>query len=407
MKKVSLYIRNHSSRKYEKAQPRTIYPMGTIFVLRYGTTWETLRGDHTYQTAKTAAMHKDIEFFNGTAKESAPKKRPKPDARSLDELINIYLTSGKAAQENWRKHTVQCYTLALKLFRQSCKKAHLDEIDGDDLRQFKVFLRAQKTSTGKKIDPRTVYNHFNNTIAFLNSHGKRNLVTQREWPDYEPKKVTCYDEDAMARLLQYASEDERDVLEFFLGVGFRNGEGTHVEWHDIDFKNHEIHTYSKLEQFDWEVKDTEQRIIGIPDKLTERLFARHERHPGNGLVFANTKGNPDTHLLRIIKRVALRAGMNCGKCMGTHERKRVSCSTHPVCRKWIIHTMRKTWATFQARSGVSVPTIKDDLGHSSLVTTLNYLAAEDRRSAARRQQINAADARVREKGNLAGGTTVN
>jgi integrase len=93
--------------------------------------------------------------------------------------------------------------------------------------------------------------------------------------------------------------------------------------------------------------------------------------------------------------------------MGTHERKRVSCSTHPVCRKWIIHTMRKTWATFQARSGVSVPTIKDDLGHSSLVTTLNYLAAEDRRSAARRQQINAADARVREKGNLAGGTTVN
>jgi integrase len=295
MKKVSLYIRNHSSRKYEKAQPRTIYPMGTIFVLRYGTTWETLRGDHTYQTAKTAAMHKDIEFFNGTAKESAPKKRPKPDARSLDELINIYLTSGKAAQENWRKHTVQCYTLALKLFRQSCKKAHLDEIDGDDLRQFKVFLRAQKTSTGKKIDPRTVYNHFNNTIAFLNSHGKRNLVTQREWPDYEPKKVTCYDEDAMARLLQYASEDERDVLEFFLGVGFRNGEGTHVEWHDIDFKNHEIHTYSKLEQFDWEVKDTEQRIIGIPDKLTERLFARHERHPGNGLVFANTKGNPDTH----------------------------------------------------------------------------------------------------------------
>jgi len=39
---------------------------------------------------------------------------------TLDEAINIYLTTRKAAHENWRKHTVQCYALALKLFRQSC-----------------------------------------------------------------------------------------------------------------------------------------------------------------------------------------------------------------------------------------------------------------------------------------------
>jgi hypothetical protein len=93
--------------------------MGTIFVLRYGSTWETLKGDHTYQTAKTAAMNQEIAFFNGAVQEAAPKPRPKPDARTLDEAINTYLTTGKAAQENWRKHTVQCYSLALKLFRQS------------------------------------------------------------------------------------------------------------------------------------------------------------------------------------------------------------------------------------------------------------------------------------------------
>jgi hypothetical protein len=40
--KVSLYIRNHSTRRYELTKLSTIYPMGTIFVLRYGTTWETL-----------------------------------------------------------------------------------------------------------------------------------------------------------------------------------------------------------------------------------------------------------------------------------------------------------------------------------------------------------------------------
>ena len=33
--KVSLYICKNGSRKYELADPKTIYPLGTIFVLRY------------------------------------------------------------------------------------------------------------------------------------------------------------------------------------------------------------------------------------------------------------------------------------------------------------------------------------------------------------------------------------
>jgi len=30
MQKVSLYIRNHSTRCYEKVRPKALYPMGTI-----------------------------------------------------------------------------------------------------------------------------------------------------------------------------------------------------------------------------------------------------------------------------------------------------------------------------------------------------------------------------------------
>ena len=50
---------------------------------------------------------------------------------------------------------MQCYKLALKLFRDSCEKVYTDEITGDDLRQFKVFLRQQQTTVGTKIDPRS------------------------------------------------------------------------------------------------------------------------------------------------------------------------------------------------------------------------------------------------------------
>jgi integrase len=297
--------------------------------------------------------------------------------------------------QNWRKHTLQCYTLGLKLFRESCSKTCLNEVDGDDLRRFKVFLRKQQTQTKtvkKRIDDRTVWNHFNNVVGFLNSYGLRNLIPQSEWPTYEEKPPEAYDPEDVIRLFHFADEDERDVIEFFCGVGFRNGEGTHTEWHDIDLRNKEITIYSKPERFDWRVKDSEKRTVGISDRLVERLKARHKRHPGEGLVFSNSRGNPDKHLLRIIKRVALQARLNCGRCMGTHNRKRVSCRTHPVCHKWLVQTFRKTWATVQAEVGAAIPTISRDLGHSSLDTTRKYLASRDRRSTVRRSQINAADA---------------
>ena len=35
MPKVSVYIRNHQTREYEPADPKTAYPQGTIFCLRY------------------------------------------------------------------------------------------------------------------------------------------------------------------------------------------------------------------------------------------------------------------------------------------------------------------------------------------------------------------------------------
>jgi hypothetical protein len=92
-----------------------------------------------------------------------------------------------------------------------------------------------------------------------------------------------------------------------------------VEWPDINLRTREVKVYSKRERYHWQVKDSEQRNIGINDKLAERLAARHKRCPGNGLVFPNRQGNPDTHLLRIIKRVALRPGLNCGQCVGSGE----------------------------------------------------------------------------------------
>ena len=306
------------------AEGKGHHPEGEYY-LRYAGKWEQV-GNDAYvaldrlnarrNELRSAAQGKEPTAAEPSAMESI---EPTPTRITVEAATRDYMTTGKAAEKDWRKHTRQCYALGLKLFRESCKKVFLDEISGGDLKAFKVYLRSQKTSIGKKIDKRTVYNHFNNVVSFLNTYGRRELIKQTEWPTYEEKKVVAYDPEVLAHLLKFADEDEADVLEFFLGVNFRNGEGAHVEWPDINLRTKEVRVYSKEEKFGWQVKDSEQRNIGITDKLAERLVARHKRYPGNGLVFGNAKGNPDTHLLRIIKRVALKAGLNCGQCVGTHH----------------------------------------------------------------------------------------
>lgn len=110
MQKVTPYIRNHSTRRYEKVKPKTTYPMGTIYVLRYGGKWETLKDCSGITEAFGAAKRKEIELLTGSIELPHPKRKAQ-DAAALDVLIDKYLSNGRAVQKNWRKHTRQAYAL--------------------------------------------------------------------------------------------------------------------------------------------------------------------------------------------------------------------------------------------------------------------------------------------------------
>lgn len=75
MQKVSLYVRHHSTRKLEKAKSRTAYPMGTIFVLRFGGRWETLKDNLTFTEATVAAKQKEIALVTGAARDTRAQAR--------------------------------------------------------------------------------------------------------------------------------------------------------------------------------------------------------------------------------------------------------------------------------------------------------------------------------------------
>ena len=65
----------------------------------------------------------------------------------------------------------------------------------------------------------------------------------------------------------------------------------------------------------------------MPAELVTLLRARKKNAPHPRWIFVNEDGRPDNHFLRKLKRVAHRAGLNCGHCQtvvtkGKYESKR-------------------------------------------------------------------------------------
>jgi integrase len=310
----------------------------------------------------------------------------------LIDAIQEYLNTGKALRKDWRPKTINAYTRSLGLFRESYKGIYFDEIGRKDVLAFLKYLRVTKNKRGMRFDDRTIHNHIINLVSFLNEYGKKGLIRTDEWPKYEEPKVVVYNDVSLTKLLETADQDERDLIEFFLGSGAREGEVAHGEYIDIYWDTAEFYIHSKFEKYGWKVKDKEQRLIPLSDVVMEMLRKRRERHPHDTLLFPSSFRTPQSHLLRVVKSVALRAGLNCGHCSSKENGKVVTCATHAVCKRFRLHKFRKTWATRRSRAGMDIVTIAEKLGHSDLDTTRKYLAAEDNASERVRAQVNAADA---------------
>jgi integrase len=145
----------------------------------------------------------------------------------------------------------------------------------------------------------------------------------------------------------------------------REQEAMHAEWSDVDFIDQIFTVKAKP---GWVPKDHEVRELPLPDHLVVALRKKMATST-NRLIFPTFTGNMDGHMLRHLKALAKRAG---------------------VPGDWTLHCFRRTYATLLHRAGTDARTIQKRLGHSSLETTLRYLAGEDARSERARAQVNGA-----------------
>jgi integrase/recombinase XerD len=340
-------------------------------------TWKPLFAE-TFAQAKKEANEIGGGFqtpsSSGTVQVSAPVSRP--NRVPLKAAIETYLEqkSGKSPK------TIFQYKRTLNEFQEVVKgkAAYLDEVSENVLRLYKKSMESAGYA-GKTIDTR-----LNIVFFLLKKNGIAARIPRDEMPVIEEEVAVPYTDDELKKLFAEMDNEERVRYKFFLGSGCRDKEVTFAAWNDIDFEKKTYHVRRK-EDVHFTPKSHESRTIPLPDSLISDLKALHKKPPNDRWIFVNDEGRPDNHFLRKLKRVAKRAGLNCGQCRtilkeGRYENRRqveVSCKDRPVCQHFYLHRFRKTCATRWHEAGVPIRTIQTWLGHKSLETTMIYLGVTD------------------------------
>jgi integrase len=299
-----------------------------------------------------------------------------PDAPlTLESARDAYLAEVKRSRS---AKTIAACEHMLKLFCEQYPGKLISQITRQNLLDHMALLRERGSGD------RTIYNHVSRIGTFLKTYGVSGVLGEHDKPKYDEKDVEAYSSDDLSMVFAAASAEKRMLFEFFLGTGFREQEVTYATWANIDFKQKLVSVWSKPE-WGFRVKDKEERTVPVPDTLISALLER-KRHSKSLLIFPTGRGKPDGHMLRDLQKLAFKAGLNCGECIGKRGR---TCAEHPICSRWGLHKFRKTFATMHSEAGVSAPTIQKWLGHADLATTLRYLAIADFRSERTRNQVNA------------------
>jgi integrase/recombinase XerD len=295
------------------------------------------------------------------------------DKREIVKAVEAYLARVKKHKAD---KTYTAYSHALEAFQGVCRKKYLEEITADDILEF---AEARQSSGNSD---RTVADRVKYILIFLSKHGITDVLEPSDYPKYTKKKRKAYSEEQLKKL--FSACDSKDLLlfQFLLTTGCRDEEAVHACWDNIDFQ---ARTFEVREhpEFDWTVKDYEERFIPISDSLIE-LLREHHREAKSRLIFSGDKGGLDHHLLRRLKSRAFTAGRNCGRCTSTSGE---SCRDAAVCKEWILHRFRCTYATLHNRAGVDLPTISRWLGHADVETTMTYIDV-DRSSRETRSIVN-------------------
>lgn len=352
------------------------HPEGTYYIEWYEKKRRCRRSVKDSAEVLEQARRKAIELDAGKAGIEVADVNGRDRVRVADAVAD-YLKDIEPPQREVK--TYKAYKHCLEIFAQTCRKAYLQDVQRDDLLYF--VRKLYEMGCG----PRTACKRAVIASQLLKANGIKGLLHRRDWPKYVDPIRPVYEPEELKALFAACTETERTLYLFYLLTGMRDKEVRYCTWRDIDFRAHVVRVTAKL-QYGFTPKNKEEREIPVPESLMAELKAHKGRQYGksnpNDLVFPTSNGGPDKNHQWKLKRVAYKAGLNCGRCASRHGNK---CADGEFCSNWFLHKFRHTFATRNLQEHVcDIRTLQQWLGHSDLTSTMVYLKAVQNKDVAAR-----------------------
>lgn len=305
--------------------------------------------------ALEAKKRKEFELAGRSVLGSGKKiSRSKDHTLAIEDAVLDFLEFVRIKK---RPNTYKRYRAVMDHFKAFFRPyTHIEAITPADIDAYRDERLKEKNPWGKPITPRNI-NYEVSTIRTFFYYLQRfrdpaisNPAAKLKALAVTKRVVDTYTEEELEKFFQACTPEERAIFKTFYYTGLREQELTYLYWSDLNLQKGILTVKAKLSE-DFIPKDWEEREIPMHPKLVAVLKALPHRH--EALVFPSFRGNPNGHLLRLLKTIV--------------ERSKLS-------GHWYLHKFRKTFATRALEKGADIRTVQSLLGHKNITTTARYLS---------------------------------
>ena len=283
-------------------------------------------------------------------------------------------------EKNRSQLTIRNYDHYLDRFLDWAMIKNPEDITGELVRKFRLYLNRYKDGKGKNLKKATQDYYIIALRGFLKYLAKQDIKTlaseKVELGNTQEREVEFLEADEIKRLLEsvgnknVCSLRDRAILELLFSTGLRVSEIANLNKENINLKSGEFSVRGKggkirLVFISDSAKDALLNYISKRKDLDPALFIHFKKGSGGrGNKDTNDKNKFDLSLRltprsiqRIVKKYAIKAG---------------------IVKKVTPHTLRHSFATDLLMNGADIRSVQSMLGHSSITTTQIYTHITDK-----------------------------
>lgn len=223
----------------------------------------------------------------------------------------------------------------------------LEEVTMQEQRDFLL----KHLKEGRKLSERSV-NYYNSVIRFIYEVTLDKIINKKQLPMYRNRrkiKDVLTKEELSTFFNACENYKYKTIFMMIYGSGLRISEALNLRIKDIDSK--------KMRIFVREGKGKKERYTVLPEmslKMLRKYYKIYKpKHP-EGYIFLNREGNPLTveRTREFFRRYRRKAGID---------------------EKFVVHSLRHSFATDLIERGATILEVKEAMGHSNIRSTMEYI----------------------------------